>query len=104
MVIVSPRLSVRALNMTRSELLLLLMLSLCLLALPVFSGDAVEHLPEVESMQPAADLVVVEPTATKIGSCGAEYGCDVSKLGSSDSQRLDHDALLAELAASVSAE
>lgn len=103
MVIVSPRLSVRALNMTRSELLLLLMLSLCLLALPVFSGDAVEHLPEVESMQPAADLVV-EPTATKIGSCGAEYGCDVSKLGSSDSQRLDHDALLAELAASVSAE
>jgi len=82
------------------------MLLLCALTLPAFSSDVAEHASSVVVNDTVSDAVIVSaPTAvTKIGSCGAEFGCDVSELGSADGQLHDHDALLAELAASLSAE
>ncbi len=89
--------------MTKSELLLSLLLALCLLALPAFSSDAVERASEIAMTEQVSEPMPapIAAVATKIGSCGAEFGCDVSNLGSPDGQLLDHDALLAELAASL---
>lgn len=89
--------------MAKSEILLYLLLLLCVLTLPAFSGDRAVPAPEVESTE-AMPQPVAAATTIKVGSCGAEFGCDVTALGTADSELFDHDALLEELAASLSAE
>lgn len=75
-------------------------LFIALLLLLAVQGNA--HDVTIESVQvqsPQEHTVATEMPMPAIGSCGAEYGCAVTELPSTESS--NHDDLLAELAASL---
>ncbi len=75
-------------------------LLIALLLLMAVQGNAHDiTIESVQAQSPQEHVVATELPIPAIGACGAEYGCAVTELSSSEA--VNHDDLLAELAASL---